>query len=181
MISLGTGIGAGIIIDGKIRRGAHNAAAEIGHMIIEPEGIDCTCGNKGCFERYASATALIRRGTEAIRVDPNGNIAKRAEENQNRVTGKIIIDLAKENDPIALAIFEDYTRYLAYGIINIINIIDPEIIILGGGVSHAGQFLLDHTSPKVDSRIFCKQTPYAKVVLSELGNDAGIIGAAMLS
>lgn len=181
LITLGTGVGAGYVLDGKIQSGFHGVGAELGHMIIEPEGILCTCGNRGCFERYASASAIIKRGIDAMKADPQGQIALRANYDICNMTAKLVIDLAKENDKVALKIFEDYTRFLAYGIVNIINFIDPEVIILGGGVSRAGDFLLESVKEKVASRIFCKQAPYSKILLSEMGNEAGIIGAAMLS
>lgn len=181
LMTLGTGLGAGYILDGKIQAGAHGVGAELGHMIIVPEGIECTCGNKGCFERYTSASALMSWGIEAMEKDADGMIAQKANNDKNKITAKLIIDLAKENDEAALKIFNDYTRYLAYGIINLINILDPEVIILGGGVSLAGEFLLNSIKEKVAPRIFCKQAPYADILLSKIGNDAGIIGAAMLS
>lgn len=181
LMTLGTGLGAGYVLDGKIQSGAHGVGAELGHMIIVPEGKECTCGNKGCFERYTSASALIAWGVETMENDPNSSIAKRAGSDKENVTAKLMIDLAKEGDEVALKIFDDYTRYLAYGIVNLINIIDPEVIILGGGVSRAGDFLLDSIKPKVASRVFCKEAPYSEILISKMGNDAGVVGAAMLS
>jgi glucokinase len=181
VMTLGTGLGGGYVLNGKVQGGSHGVGGELGHMIIEPEGVACTCGNSGCFECYTSATALIRWGREAMEKDPDGLIAKRAEKDPENMSAKIIIDLAKENDAAAVKIFNDYTRYMAYGIVSIINIIDPEVIILGGGVSQAGDFLLDKIRAEVAPRIFCKQAPYADILISQMGNDAGIIGAAMLS
>ena len=181
LMTLGTGIGGGYIKDGRIQAGFHGVGAEIGHFILFPEGRECTCGNKGCFEAYASATGIINMGKDAIKENPDCMIAKRAFNNPSNITAKIIIDSAKENDKIALKIFGDYTRYIAYGIINIINLINPEVIIIGGGISRAGDFLLDSIKTQVTPRIFCKQAPYSDIILSKMGNEAGIIGAAMLS
>ena len=112
--------------------------------------------------------------------NPNGAIAKKAEGSPENVTAKLIIDLAKEGEGTALRVFNDYTRYLAYAVINIINFSDPEVIIFGGGVSKAGDFLLDAIKKEVPPRVFCKQAPYSDILLSKMGNEAGIIGAALL-
>lgn len=181
LMTIGTGLGAGYVLDDKIQAGAHGVGAELGHMIIVPEGLECTCGNKGCFERYTSASALIAWGQEAMEKDSECAIAKRADGDKQNVTAKLVMDLAKEGDEVAYKIFDDYTRYFAYGIVNLVNIIDPEVIILGGGVSRAGDFLLDKIKKEVAPRVFCKQAPYAEILVSEMGNDAGVIGAAMLS
>ncbi len=180
LITLGTGVGGGYVLDGKIQSGHHGVGMEIGHMILIPEGILCTCGNRGCLERYASASAIISMGREAMENAPNGSIAKKAEGDPQNVTAKLIIDLAKEGDVTSLNIFKDYAKYLAYAIVNIINFNDPEVIILGGGVSRAGSFLLDAIKEEVIPRVFCKQAQFSEILLSEMGNEAGVIGAALL-
>ena len=147
---------------------------------MSPRGKLCTCGNRGCLESYASATGIINMGKDAMSDNPDCEIAKRADYKPENITAKLIIDLAKEGDEIALKIFEDYTRYLAYAVVNIINFNDPEVIIFGGGVSRAGEFLLDSIKKEVAPRVFCKQAPYSEVLLSEMGNEAGVIGAALL-
>lgn len=181
LMTIGTGLGAGYVLDGKIQGGAHGVGAELGHMIMDPKGRPCTCGNVGCFERYTSASALIARGQEEMEKNPDCALSKLADGDKSNVTAKIVIDLAKEGDKIACEIFDEYAMYFACGIVNIINIIDPEVIILGGGVSRAGDFLLDKIKKEVAPRVFCKQAPYAEILVSKMGNDAGVIGAAMLS
>lgn len=179
-LTLGTGIGSGIIINGKPYSGSHCIGAELGHIIVQVDGIQCTCGNKGCWERYASATALIREGKKAAQGNPHSLIYKSVEGDLDKITAKTVIDAAKEGDATALEIFDKYIYYLAMGIITIINSFDPAIIAIGGGVAKAGDFLLDALKKKVAEHIFYKDAPYAKITRAELGNDAGIIGAAML-
>ena len=149
-------------------------------MIVQVDGIQCTCGNKGCWERYASATALIREGKKAAQENPDSLIYKSVEGDLDKITAKTVIDAAKEGDATALELFDKYIYYLAMGIITIINSFDPAIIAIGGGVAKAGDFLLDALKKKVEEHIFYKDAEHAKITRAELGNDAGIIGAAML-
>ena len=179
-LTLGTGIGSGIIINGKPYSGTHSVGAELGHLIVQVGGIQCTCGNRGCWERYASATALIREGKEAAKNNPDSLINKSVEGNLDKITAKTVIDAAKEGDATALKLFDDYIDYLAMGIITIINAFDPAIIAIGGGVAKAGDFLMDALKEKVKEHIFYKEAAYGKITRAVLGNDAGIIGAAML-
>lgn len=180
LITLGTGVGGGYVLDGKIQSGFHGVGMEIGHMVLVPEGKLCTCGNLGCLESYASATGIINMGKEAMKQNTDCAIAKKAKGDPKNVSAKLIIDLAKKGDKIALDIFNDYTRYLAYAVVNIINFNDPEVIIFGGGVSKAGDFLIGSIKSKVAPRVFCKQAPYSEIILSKMGNEAGVIGAALL-
>jgi len=154
--------------------------SEIGHMITVLDGEECTCGNKGCWERYASATAIIRMGRKAAEENPECEIAKSVNGDLDAITAKTVIDVAKAGDAVAVKVFDNYVYHLCAGLVNIINFMDPEVIVLGGGVSHAGQFLLDAIRAKLPSMIFYKTMPYARIELAVLGNDAGIIGAAML-
>ncbi|MBP3655715.1 MAG: ROK family protein [Clostridia bacterium] len=179
-VTLGTGVGGGIIINGRPYSGAHGVGSEIGHMILKMDGELCSCGNRGCFERYASATAIIREGRKAVAEHPESMIMKRCGGNPERINAKTVIDCAKEGDPTAKAVFDEYVRGLALGIINLINAIDPEVIVLGGGVSNAGDFLLDALRETMKPYIFFKTLPYARIELARLGADAGIIGAALL-
>ena len=179
-ITLGTGVGGGIIIDGKPYSGPHGVASEIGHMITVAGGEQCTCGNRGCWERYSSATAIIREGRKYAEAHPDSAIAKAVDGDLSKINAQTIIDLAKAGDEAALKLFDNYVDHLCYGLVNLINLYDPEIIALGGGVSHTGQFLLDKVNERLPKLVFYKTMPYAKVVLAQLGNDAGIIGAAML-
>ena len=178
-LTLGTGVGGGIILNGKPWTGAHGVASELGHLTLELEGIPCTCGKDGCLERYCSATALIRMGREAARLHPDSLILARAG-SEDKIDGKLIIDCAREGDPYAMKVFDRYTRYLAITINTIVSFIDPEMIVLGGGISMAGQFLLDAVREKIPNYLMFKAMPFGRVELAVLGNGAGIIGAAML-
>ena len=179
-LTLGTGVGGGIIIDGKPYSGAHGCGSEIGHMMIKMGGELCTCGNYGCFERYASATAIIREARKAIVEYPESSMLAACGGDPEKLNAKIVIDAARAGDEAAKAVFGGYVQALAVGIINIINMLDPEVIVLGGGVSAAGEFLLDAVREAVKPMVFFKTMPYARIELAQLGNDAGIIGAAML-
>lgn len=180
-VTLGTGVGGGIVIDGKPYSGPNGVASEIGHMITVAGGEECTCGNCGCWERYASATAIIREGRKFAQAHPDCAIMKAVGGDLDKIEAKTVIDLAKAGDPDAVALFDNYVYHLCVGLVNLINLYDPQIIALGGGVSHAGQFLLDAVNAKLPSMIFYKTMPHAKIALATLGNDAGIIGAAMLA
>ena len=179
-LTLGTGVGGGIIIDGKPYSGAHGCGSEIGHMMIKMGGEKCTCGNYGCFERYASATAIIREARKAIVEYPESSMLAACGGDPEKLNAKIVIDAARAGDEAAKAVFGGYVQALAVGIINIINMLDPEVIVLGGGVSAAGEFLLNAVREAVKPMVFFKTMPYARIELAQLGNDAGIIGAAML-
>ena len=179
-VTLGTGVGGGIVIDGKVFSGSNGIGSEIGHMITVAGGELCTCGNRGCWERYASATAIIRMGRAAAEKNPEGAIAKAVGGDLDKIEARTVIDLAKAGDPEASEIFDTYVDHLCVGLTSLINIMDPEVIALGGGVSHAGEFLLNAVRQKIKKYIFYKTMPYARIELATLGNDAGIIGAAML-
>jgi len=179
-LTLGTGLGGGIIIGGKPYSGAHGVGGELGHLTVAADGEMCTCGKRGCLERYASATALIRMGNEALARCKDGMLFDTTGGDPAAMTAKIVIDSAKAGDPAAFGVFNEYVKYLALGINTIISFIDPEMIVLGGGVSRAGTFLLDAVRAELPKYIFFKTLPYASIELATLGNEAGIIGAAML-
>lgn len=179
-VTLGTGVGGGVIINGKVFSGTHGVASEIGHMIVVAGGEQCTCGNRGCWERYASATAIIREARKYARLHPDCEIARAVDGDLDKITAKTVIDLAKAGAPDAAELFDSYVQYLCYGLVNLINLYDPEIIALGGGVSGAGEFLLNAVRAKLPDLVFYKSMKYARIELARLGNDAGIIGAAML-
>ena len=179
-ITLGTGVGGGIVIHGKPYSGAHGIGSEIGHMIIKMDGEPCTCGNRGCFERYASATAIIRDAKRAVAEDPKSLIMERCGNDPEKINAKIVIDCAKEGDATAKRVFDEYVKGLAHGIVSIFNVLDPEVIVLGGGVSMAGEYLLKAVRDAVKPLIFFKTLPYPSIQLARLGADAGIIGAALL-
>ncbi|MGI6238809.1 MAG: ROK family protein [Christensenellales bacterium] len=179
-VTLGTGVGGGVVIGGKVFSGSNGVGTEIGHMITVAGGEMCTCGNKGCWERYASATAIIRMGAAHIAAHPEGALSQAVGGDAEAITAKHVIDLAKAGDAGCAAIFDEYVYHLCVGLVSIINLFDPEVIALGGGVSAAGDFLLDAVRNKLPEMIFYKAMPYARIELATLGNDAGIIGAAML-
>ena len=179
-VTLGTGVGGGIVLGGKVFSGSNGVGSEIGHMITVAGGEMCTCGNRGCWERYASATAIIRWGVESAKANPDGALAKAVGGDTDRIEAKIVTNLAKAGDPDCMAIFDTYVYHLCVGLVSIINLYDPEVIVLGGGVSAAGEFLLNAVRAKLPEMIFYKTMPYARIELAVLGNDAGIIGAAML-
>jgi glucokinase len=179
-LTLGTGVGGGIIIGGKAYSGPHHIASELGHMIVEVDGDQCTCGNKGCFERYTSGGALIRGANAILTGHPESMLYKETGGDPAKMTAKIVLDSAKAGDEQAKIIFDRYIKYMAAGIVTIINFIDPEVIALGGGVSRAGDFLIKPLRETVSKMVFYKEVGYARIELSTMGNDAGIIGAAML-
>ena len=149
-------------------------------MITVLGGEQCTCGNKGCWERYSSATALIRMGRKAAIENPDSLIFVSVDGDLDKITAKTVMDAAKEGDKAALGVFDEYVYHLCAGLVGIINFLDPEMIVLGGGVSLAGEFLLNAVKRKLPEMVFYKTMPYAEVRMATLGNDAGIIGAAML-
>ena len=181
-VTLGTGVGGGVIMNGRVFSGSHGVASEIGHMTVDrgENALACTCGKRGCWERYASATALIRAGRVLCAEKPNCPLMKAVDGNIITITAKDVIDLAMEGDEDCTKIFENYIYHLVVGLTNLINVYDPEVIVLGGGVSHSGTFLLNAVRALLPKYVFFKTMPYARVELAKLTNDAGIIGAAML-
>lgn len=179
-ITLGTGVGGGIVIHGKVWNGFHGIGSEIGHMILELDGEPCTCGNRGCLERYCSATAIIRMARDAVRTHKESLILTLCGGDPQRINAKTVFDAAREGDPTAEKVFRRYVHYLAQAIANIINFLDPEVIALGGGVSRAGDFLLNAVREAVPQYLVFSALPFSRIELARLGPDAGIIGAAML-
>ncbi|MBU3181345.1 ROK family protein [Clostridium psychrophilum] len=182
VLTLGTGIGGGIILNGEIYSGFNGLGAELGHTVVGENFYDCNCGRNGCLETFASSTAIIKY-TKKLIVEMNEPtiIIEKSEGNINNINAKIIFDCAKEGDKIATLAVNRLVKYLSIGILNIINFIDPEIIALGGGVSGAGQYLLDMIKDEVRSNKYYDDSPISRIVLAELGNKAGIIGAAMVA
>jgi len=180
-ITLGTGVGSGVVIDGKVYNGFNNAAAEMGHMVIVVDGEPCTCGRRGCWEAYASATALIRQTKRAAAANPDSLINKLVDGDLSRINAKVPFDAAKQGDRVGLQIVEEYIKYLAEGLANVINIFQPEIIAIGGGISKEGEYLLAPLRKLVMERVYTVEgVPQTRIVAAQLGNDAGIVGAAML-
>ncbi len=180
-ITLGTGVGSGIILEGKICGGFNYSGGELGHMVIQVGGRQCTCGRKGCLETYASATGLIRSARDAMENEPESLLWTLAENNPHHVTGRIIFEAREQGDATAHQVVETYIAYLSVGLSNVVNALQPEIIAIGGGISHQGEWLMQKLQEKVDTQVFGrfgdKQT---RIMAASLGNDAGIIGAALL-
>ncbi|MCM8900746.1 ROK family glucokinase [Caldicoprobacter algeriensis] len=180
-ITLGTGVGTGVVIDGKVYSGFNNAAAEMGHMVIVVDGEQCTCGRKGCWEAYASATALIRETKKAAVANPDSLINKLVDGDLSKINAKTPFDAARQGDKVGLQIVEEYMKYLAEGLANVINIFQPEIIAIGGGISKEGEYLLAPLRKLVSEKVYTVEgVPQTRIVAAQLGNDAGIVGAAML-
>ncbi|MEG0457525.1 MAG: ROK family glucokinase [Oscillospiraceae bacterium] len=180
-ITLGTGVGGGIIIDGKIYSGFNFAGAEIGHIVINHNGRQCNCGRKGCFETYSSATGLIQTTKEYMQKNKSSKLWDIANGSLDNVGGKTAYDGMRACDETAIEIVDEYVNYLACGISNIINIFQPEILVIGGGICKEGDTLLKPLEKIVLKEIYLgKSSPIPKIKIATLGNDAGIIGAAML-
>lgn len=179
-MTLGTGVGSGIVIDGRPWSGFHGVGGELGHIPMDIGGEPCSCGNYGCLERYCSATAVIRMGKQAMQVHPESMIHDLCGGDGSKLNAKMVIDAAKEGDEVAMKVFNRYVDYLCKAVYIIIAFLDPEMIVLGGGVSKAGSFLVDAIRERIPRYLLFKSLPYSRVEIARLGADAGIIGAAML-
>ena len=180
-ITLGTGVGSGIVLDGKIVTGVNDGAGEMGHMVIVADGERCTCGRRGCWERYASATALIQQTKDAMHHDMDSKMWELVGGDINRVSGRTSFDAMRAGDKTAKKVVDKYIFYLAVGIINIVNALQPEIICIGGGIGHEKENLLVPLRKYVARERYSIHADRQTEILSaQLGNDAGIIGAALL-
>lgn len=179
-VTLGTGVGSGVIIGGKIVNGVNYAGGECGHMVIVVDGEQCSCGRKGCWEAYASATALIRQTKKAMEEYPDSLMHKLAKEEGN-VSGRTAFDAMRLGDIAGIKVVDDYIKYVACGLINIVNALQPEIICIGGGICNEGETLMKPLRRFVQSERYSIHSKIqTKIVKAELGNDAGVIGAALL-
>lgn len=178
-VTLGTGVGAGILINGKVFDGAFGGGGEAGHMVIVAEGEMCTCGRKGCWEAYASANALRREGRIAAAKYPNSAIFRMVDGDIRLIEAKTVFDAADEGDEIAKTIVDNYVIYVAIGLVNLVNIFQPEAIVIGGGICARGEDLINPIVEILNTRVYGGKLK-TKVVVASLGNDAGIVGAAML-
>ncbi|MBR6657398.1 MAG: ROK family protein [Oscillospiraceae bacterium] len=181
MITLGTGIGGGAVVDGKLFPGFSGFGGEYGHIPLVHNGVKCGCGKRGCFETYGSANALKRETREAAEQHPESLIWEMCEGNLDNIGGRTAFDAADQGDETGKAVVEQYISYLADGISGIINVFRPEVVVLGGGVSNQGASLLDPLNEKVRELCLAPETiEPPKVVKATLGNSAGIIGAGLL-
>ena len=178
LFTLGTGFGGGIILDGKMFNGGMNHGVELGHAYLVQDGEHCTCGNDGCIEAYCAASALARDGRRAMQAHSESLLAQRSGGDAEQVDARLVTDCAKAGDPTANAVFETYLEHLSAACASIVNILDPEVIAIGGGLCGAGDFLFEPLQDKVSEKCFYSER--GAVVPAVMGNDAGVIGAAML-
>ncbi|MDD4699532.1 MAG: ROK family protein [Oscillospiraceae bacterium] len=180
-VTLGTGVGGGVIVGGKMLTGFNFAGGELGHTVILMDGVHCTCGRNGCWEAYASATALVRQTREAMQKDVNSKMWGIVSGNLEYVNGRTAFDGMRAGDKSATDVVTKYFEYVACGITNIVNIFQPEIICIGGGISKEGETLLTPIRELIEADRYSRNTDEQTVIkAAELGNDAGIIGAAFL-
>ncbi len=180
IVTLGTGVGGGAYLNGQIYAGSNYAGLEVGHIVIEKDGRLCNCGRKGCFERYAAASALTRDTQQAMKDHPESALWQICPDIE-KVNAKTAFDGLKQGDAVATEVVNTYIEYLACGLVNLINIFQPEVVCLGGGVSNERQFLLDLLKPHIDREDFARNArERTEIVIAKFRNDAGIIGAAMV-
>jgi glucokinase len=177
LMTLGTGIGGGIVLNGEIWRGSRGTAGELGHMNLFPNGVRCGCGNRGCLEAYASASALVRRFREAVRDGKPTRLAAQLKRGEP-VTARDISDAAKEGDRLCLALMEETGRFLGIAVMNLLHILNVEMVAFTGGMTASGALLLDPIRNEARKRTLALAMKGVKIVFSHMGNDAGLIGAA---
>ncbi|HEX8306191.1 MAG TPA: ROK family glucokinase [Jatrophihabitans sp.] len=184
MVTMGTGIGGGLVVDGVLYRGAYGVGCEYGHMCVVPDGRRCACGNRGCWEMYASGRALARDARELADVSPVGahRLMTLAGGDLNQLTGPLVTEAAREGDPAAVEIYTAMGRWLGRGLANLAAVIDPTVFVIGGGVSEAGDLLLGPARQAFGESLTGRGfRPAADILLAELGPQAGLVGAADLA
>jgi glucokinase len=182
LLALGTGVGAGLVLDGRVYRGATGIGGEFGHITVDAEGgVRCTCGNVGCLEAVVSGSALGRDGRAAAAADPDGLLATLAGA-PDRVTGVVVFEAARQGDPTALALFERVGRWLGVGIATAVTLFDPQVVVVGGGLARAADLLLGPAAASMREFVFGRRfRTLPPVVVARLGPDAGIVGAGTLA
>jgi len=182
LVGVGTGIGGGIVADGELVRGAHGFAAEIGHIVVEPDGPLCGCGNQGCWEQVASGQAVTRAGREAVRSGAATSLVALSGGDVGRVTGPMVTRAARDGDAVAIGIIAEVGRRLGVGIAGLVNVLDPEVVVVAGGVAAAGDLLLGPARTAFAQTVEAPgHRPDVPIVPAALGNDAGAVGAAALA
>ena len=180
LVTLGTGIGGGIIVGGKIYEGAYGIAGEVGHIRLIPEGEACGCGRRGCWEMYASVTALVRQTREFIEKNPASPLAASVEGDAARASGKTSFVLAKKGDADAQKIVDTWISYVAEGVTDLVNTFNPSLVLIGGAISREGETILAPVREQVHRDMYKSYVPFPEIRAAEMGNDAGLIGAAFL-
>lgn len=179
-VTYGTGVGGGILLNGKLLTGCNGAAGELGHIVIRQDGRPCACGRRGCYEQYASATALIGMTREAMRLHPESALWQFAP-TYDTVTGRTVFDAAGSGDETANAVREEYLDNVACGLVSLVQIFQPELIVLGGGISGQGEALLAPLRAALDREDYARHhKTRTRLAIAALGNDAGILGAALI-
>jgi glucokinase len=182
MVALGTGIGSGLLLDGKVYRGARGFGPEIGHMVVDLHGPDCqgSCPGRGCLEVLASGSRIGRDGIEAARAHPDSALGRRAAAGRE-ITGGIVTELAHHGDAAAREVLSEVGRRLGYGLVGVINVFNPELVVLGGGALAAGDLLLDPARAVVAERALPPMSELARILPAHFGDEAGMLGAALLA
>jgi glucokinase len=181
LVAVGTGIGGGIVSDGRLFRGAHGFAAEIGHVIVEPDGLPCGCGNRGCWEQVASGSAIGRLGREAARADERSSLRGLVDDPE-QLTGAHVTRAALDGDEPSIRVLAEVGRRLGEGIAGLVNVLDPQIVVVGGGAIAAGELLLEPARDAFRGAVEgLEHRPRVPIVAAQLGNDAGAVGAAALA
>ncbi len=182
LVTVGTGIGGAIVAGGRLFRGAHGFGAEIGHIIVEPGGPVCGCGNEGCWEQVASGRAIGRLGREAAAREPGSLLVQFADGDPSMVTGLVVTAAAKQGDLVAVAVLAEVGRRLGEGIAGLVNVLDPEVVVVGGGAIDAGDLLLEPAREAYRGAVEASEfRPDVPMLAASLGNDAGAVGAALLA
>ncbi|MCD4534690.1 ROK family glucokinase [Nocardioides sp. cx-169] len=184
MVTVGTGVGGGLVLRGELYRGAYGVAAEIGHLRVVPDGHLCGCGNRGCLEQYGSGTALVREARTAAAggAEQVESLLARAGGDPSGIHGALITEAARDGDPFAVDLLASLGRWLGHGIASLTTVLDPAAVVIGGGVSEAGDLLLDPLRAAFESQLIAPtHRPVAEIRLATLGNKAGVIGAADLA
>lgn len=175
-VTIGTGIGGGLILDGRVYRGVDGTAGEIGHICVEPDGVSCGCGSHGCVEQYASATAMVRIAEELARQNAGSPLSARA-----RFTSKDVYDAAVAGDAVALGTFRTMGRYLGIALAGLVDVLNPELIVIGGGAAAGWDFFIEHVRSEIQTRAFRDPATRVQIVRASLGEAAGILGAARVA
>jgi glucokinase len=178
MLTLGTGIGGGIVVDGKLWHGWKDSAAEIGHITIDYKGRQCACGNIGCLEAYASADSTVRRFIESARSGKETNLRRALDERPESVTSRMIYEEALKGDALCRETLRETGFYLGVGVVTILHFMNPQMVVLTGGLTGAGALIMDPLKKVVEERAFGRSREDVKIVFARLGTDAGVIGAA---